>query len=316
MMLSRLIMASLLLFSASAFARAPSIEIKESYTVSSSKILLGDVARLRGFSTAGRARLAKVELAKAPRIGQPKVLRRSFLKTQISSQVGPGVRLKLPKNLRVTRASRTVESTELARRFEVQIRKMMGHHPDDVASVRVSRMRPLQMAKGGKVRFLFSDSERFEGRLNARLEVSEGGRVLSTRGVSAQIELMRNVFVATRSLQRGTMVSPNDFEPRRMPSSRAPRDAVTDMQLLDDAHLVQAIRVGQPLRAQQVRARAVIKRGSKVRVVFERGTTKVTVMAIALADASRGQMFRLRNPSSKKIITAQAVGDNEARLSL
>lgn len=300
----------------SAVAGVPLIKVSSTYSAKAPVVRLGDVALLRGFTPAGRARLAAVELTSAPPVGQPKVLPRAYLKTRIRAEVGPGVKLRLPPTLRIVRASKAFEGPQLAKQFEAAIRKSMPHHPDDVASVRVQQPTRVLVPTGGKIRFTFARGERFDDRVNARLEVVDKTGILSARGVSARVELMRNVFVSVRNLRPGQLVGPNDFEPRRVPASQAPRDAIDDAQWLTDAHVVQAIRAGQPLRSQQVRARPVIKRGAKVRVTVERGTVRLTLRAIAVSSASRGQVVRLRNPSSKKIISARATGDDEARMEL
>ena len=138
-----------LFFVATPALAVPAISVAPRAEVSRSTIRLGDVAKLRGFAKDARARFAKIELGKAPIVGTGKLLPRAFLLSRIrGAGVPPGVRLKLPRRLEVTRKALVLRGSEIRTRIANAIRRKMPHADGDVAGLVVPRVPDLKVPHG------------------------------------------------------------------------------------------------------------------------------------------------------------------------
>ena len=88
--------------------------------------------------------------------------------------------------------------------------------------------------------------------------------------------------------------------------------------MIPDAEAVIGMTARRPLRegaavsSRDVAAPQVIKVGDMVSVAYEDGAISVTLTGKAMAAATLGETVAIQNPSSKKIISALAVGPGQA----
>lgn len=123
-------------------------------------------------------------------------------------------------------------------------------------------------------------------------------------------ELWREGCVLREPATVGTALAADSVEARRFDALRE-RDALPAASIgeLDFARNVPA---GRLLAWRDVIRRPLVRRGQTVDVSATDGTLTVTLRAVALHDAARGEAVRLRNPDSKKDITATVVAESRA----
>ncbi len=130
--------------------------------------------------------------------------------------------------------------------------------------------------------------------------------------VIVRAQLWRDGWTVREPSVRGETVSPSSLEPMRFDALRD-RDAIT---ATDDLDLVysRAIPAGRLLSWRDVARRPLVRRGQLIEVAATDGPLTVTLRAVALADAGRGEVVRVRNPDSRKEFTAQVVSDARAQV--
>jgi flagella basal body P-ring formation protein FlgA len=104
----------------------------------------------------------------------------------------------------------------------------------------------------------------------------------------------------------------SDVEVRRYDALRE-RDALV---LEDTAELdfARAVPVGRLLNRRDVLRRPLVRRGQPIDVVASDGALTVSLRAIALHDAARGDPVRVRNPDSRREFTALVTGVSVAAI--
>ncbi len=104
----------------------------------------------------------------------------------------------------------------------------------------------------------------------------------------------------------------SDLEVRRYDALRE-RDAL----VLDEASeldFARAVPVGRLLTRRDVLRRPLVRRGQPIDVVASDGALTVSLRAIALHDAARGDPVRVRNPDSRREFTALVTGVSVAAI--
>ena len=290
----------------------PSITVGPRAEVSSPTVRLGDVAKIRGFAKDAAARFAAIELGRAPTVGTGKLLPKAFLKTRIrGAGVPPGVRLKLPRRLEVTRKARTVRGSELRARVTAAIRDKMPHADADVAELMVPKLPDLRVPAGAELDVTFAKGERFDGPgITATLEVSDAGKRVQTRRVSARLDIYRQAWGVDTAARRGRNIDAAELVPLRLAASKVPPDAIRTADEAARAKLRRAVRVGEPIRRAWLEVPPMVRRGDRVRMVARRGLVELTAAGEALADARHGDTVRVRNLASRKVVSGRVDSAN------
>ncbi len=141
-------------------------------------------------------------------------------------------------------------------------------------------------------------------------------------GIGAQLAtatqtntVVKQVWVATQPLKRGTLVQPGMFKTTEISVPAHETRFVSDERELTNTELLRDLPVNTPIKMQDLKQAALVKRGQQV-IVSVGGEGKgflITVKAEAQQDGLLGEQIRLKNPESGRSLTAVVTGMNMAR---
>jgi flagella basal body P-ring formation protein FlgA len=141
-------------------------------------------------------------------------------------------------------------------------------------------------------------------------------------GLSAQIATVtqsnlvnKTVWVSTQAIKRGTRVQPGMFKPIEMSVAAHDNRLISDERDLVHTELQRDLPVNSPVRIQDLKPQALVKKGQQVTVSVggEGKGFLITVKAEAQQDGLMGEQIRLKNPESGRSLTAVVTGLNMAR---
>ncbi len=139
------------------------------------------------------------------------------------------------------------------------------------------------------------------------------GRIVSNQSIRVEIEALADVAIATGSLRRGTVLRPEDVELRYQDISRL-KTAIFSLDNLVGKRLKRSVRLGDPLKKDQVEFPPVIKRGEQVIIQARRRGFLLTATGLAKQDGSTGDAIRVTNATSHKEIVCQVVAPGLVRV--
>jgi flagella basal body P-ring formation protein FlgA len=271
-------------------------------------IKLGDIATIRGLDRTRRARLKRVELGLTPVVGLSKYVQRSYIERRIKASIGAGIRITGPNRVEIRRRSTVLRGSWLMQRLRGAIEVRLPYDAKRVAEISIPKLPDVRVPDGASARVTFKRGERFQGDITIEVVIEDDGAAISTRQVSAKIDLFETALTVGQDLRRGHLIQSTDIISTRIAASKMPPDAVTRPELIVGAQLQRRIRPGDTLRQAWLKVPPVIKRGDRVRVVARRGPIRLTTVGQAMNSAARSSFVRVRNMSSKKIVTGRAMG--------
>ena len=118
--------------------------------------------------------------------------------------------------------------------------------------------------------------------------------------------------VLSRSVAKGEILGAPDFSTAPLPASAA-RSALSPSEAAGREAL-RPLRAGQAVRAADVAAPRVIRRGQAVTILFTSGALSINAAGRALSDAAVGEPVRVINLSSNRTLDAVADAAGRARL--
>jgi flagella basal body P-ring formation protein FlgA len=123
-------------------------------------------------------------------------------------------------------------------------------------------------------------------------------------------ELWRDGWCPRDAVRTASRLDPSAMEPRRFDALRQHDALPAD----PDAELdfTRNIPAGRLLTNRDVTRRPLVRRGQNLAVLATDGALTITLHAVALHDAGRGEPVRVRNPDSKKDFVAEVTGESRA----
>ena len=125
--------------------------------------------------------------------------------------------------------------------------------------------------------------------------------------VAAHIDGQVNVLIARHPIPRGTVIQNDslEFVPRRY--SQLNYGYYGSAKLLANMEAKRNIKTGQIVTPNLVRAQKMVLRGEHITIIAQNGGLNLRVKGKALMDGQMGQMIKVKNLNSKKLIYARVI---------
>jgi len=153
------------------------------------------------------------------------------------------------------------------------------------------------------------------GKARIRLAVHAGGQLRRVLSVTVGITEYREIAVATQAIKRGQLLSAGDLKSERRPITGPAQYASLASAIGREAK--RALRPSEAIRPHDIEdsheeSPVLIKYRDTVRLVARRGPLEVTLSAAeALQQGRLGDVIRVRNVESKRVIVGKVVGPGE-----
>jgi flagella basal body P-ring formation protein FlgA len=153
-------------------------------------------------------------------------------------------------------------------------------------------------------------NEDFIGNTSFTVRFYEDDELLGKQTVRARLEVLMDVVVSSRSLRRNTEIGSDDVRVVKRWFARPPVNVVSSPEDVVGKKLRASIKPNTEITGNMVRDIPVVHKGKPVKIVVENGLMGVTTIGMSEQDGMRGELIKVRNLSSKKIIYARVMDDS------
>ncbi len=188
----------------------------------------------------------------------------------------------------------------------------------DVSEIEIAHIGPmngrLQLLPGKVTKVRPSNASHLLGRVVFFLTMQQAKRKPVVQRVNAEVARVLKVVVAKHRLQRHQVVGRDDLEMQTVRIRRKHQRFETDPGVLIGKRMVRSLKKGDAVRLHFVEDAPVILRGEQVTISLEfRGLT-ITSLGKAAEDGLRGEMIKVVNLDSKKVLFGEVVGQGRVRI--
>ncbi len=124
---------------------------------------------------------------------------------------------------------------------------------------------------------------------------------------SAIIKTFDNVVVLTKPIQRGEIINQTHLSIERRETSNLRDDFVTQPEQLEGKEVTRQLGVGTILSLKNLVEPKLIKRGDKVTITTSKPEFSIRMSGVAMMDGARGQLIKVKNQNSGRIINATVI---------
>ncbi len=159
-----------------------------------------------------------------------------------------------------------------------------------------------------RVENLAYDAQR--GRLTADIVAPATGPELTRQQVGARAIDMVELPVLSRRLAQGELIAEADITWVRQPRDRVQAGVVSDVSEMIGKTVRRAVPPNQAVFVRDVREPVVVAKGAAVTILLQSETMTLTASGKALSDGAQGELVRIVNTSSSRVIDAVVTGPN------
>ena len=288
---------------------AHAASLKSDVTVIAPEVTLGDV-----LTDAGNA--SGVRVAPSPAPGERMVLSAGVIGRVATDN---GVDWENPYNLNgvaVTRAGKPVSRAAITKAIgeAIQAQGNGGQKTVQLSATQGTLYVPVDTADAVEVADLAYD--RGTGMFTASVSVpSEGGRTASVTVTGRAIDVI-SIPVLSRPLARGDMITKNDIDWAQISPSQAQGSVIMNDKDLIGKAARRPLRPDLPIREGDVQEPILIGKNTLVTVVAATPNLTLTTIGRSLDDGSAGDVIRVMNTQTHKIVQGTVLSSNEVRVDI
>jgi flagellar basal body P-ring formation protein FlgA len=146
------------------------------------------------------------------------------------------------------------------------------------------------------------------GRKTLQVVLLVAGREFDTVRMTAELRLYDLVVCATRNLARHALLTDDDLKVVELDISMLGSGLLTDPGLATGRRLTTAVRPGMVLQARHLEEPPLVSRGDLVTIRARSGQLEVKAPGEARSTGARGELVRVKNLTSRRIIHAMVQG--------
>jgi flagella basal body P-ring formation protein FlgA len=141
------------------------------------------------------------------------------------------------------------------------------------------------------------------------------GRVVKNISLLGQLEALAQVVVSTKALAKGTILHPDQLTTVTMDLTGL-NGASSQPAALFGKRLTRSLRSGSPVLATMIEELPLVRRGEPVRIVLSAGPMQLTALGLAHSDGRPGEVIRVQNSSSNKILHCRVTAPGQVEVIL
>ena len=187
----------------------------------------------------------------------------------------------------------------------------------EIAELRVVRgADSLDELTGYAVNKIVMDGYAGRNRINFRVGLRD--RRMGTRNiiVETSYNVLVDVFIASRPLVKGAVLTPEDFYSVKQKSSKLPAGAISNKDEIEGKILKTNIGQGVILRSDYLTSHLGIKRGQRVNVMVEGNNVVITTQGILRNDTLIGGVAKVLCDATKKEVSGVLTSPNTVRVKI
>lgn len=149
--------------------------------------------------------------------------------------------------------------------------------------------------------------EHYIGRTSFAVRFRTGDTFVREETIRVRIEVLTDVVASTHGIPRDHILGPGDVTVTSKWMDTATTGVLTDAGEAVGKKAAMRLNAGTEITKQMLRSVPVVKKGEVVRVVLESGPMVISTVGLCQEDGGQGDLVRVQNLTSKKIIFARVM---------
>jgi len=146
------------------------------------------------------------------------------------------------------------------------------------------------------------------------LQLIENSEIKRTATVNCMVKTWERVFRASRNFKNGEVISAMTVIPDTVETSRLKPGYITRISRIENTVTTRRIRHNDIIYDRNIKPKPVIRKGDKIKLIFDDGSLKITVQAKSLGEGAIGDEIYVKNLQSGKRLKAKITRPGEVKI--
>ncbi len=314
-----LILFQICLLQSLVFAQGTTVMIAPEVRVDGTTITLGQVATINGDNEEKNQYLRQLKMGNAPIPGGSFVLTKEVIGMRLGAAGNDlsGVTWLIPDTVTVIGNSQNISAQTLIDKGIHTIRTQVGPNgkQDDLQISLVSRGQDVIVPVGNvTLSTSLPYGIRYNTPVTVMVSVNVNDQSVTKVGLKFNVKLYRQVAVATRQINAREIFTEDSLRYERMDTGQIAAGFFTDKSKILGLMSRRPVTPGMVITDSMVNKPVLIKRGSMVILIALVGSMEVTASGQAMQDGYEGQLIRVKNVNSNKIVLGKVIEENKVQV--
>ena len=292
------------------------VTLKTDVEVGQETLRLKDLAELKGDAKQTQAMGAAV-VANAPQPGQTRFVGGDYIRIRMRQAGFDTSRILFQgaSDVRITRKSAALPVHKIRQAVAATIRSRMPWNDADVTISDIRFDETVQLPTGRLTfRVLPKRNENYLGSTILALHLFVDGEPVRKLWVNATISVVANVVVAQRPLGKHQYIRLEDMAVERRDLATIGNEPITRLEDVLGNRTTRMIYPHTVLQADMIALPPMVKRGDIVKIVADSGSMTITATGLVRQQGRKGDVVRVMNTDSKRIILARVTGPGAVKV--
>jgi flagella basal body P-ring formation protein FlgA len=138
----------------------------------------------------------------------------------------------------------------------------------------------------------------------------KNGSLVRTESVRTRIEVLRDIIISSRALPAGTILMDSDVRTIQKWVRRIHPQSLSSFETTTGKRLTIQLASGVEILSTMLKDTPLVRKGKMVRMVFDNGLMHIVTVGLSEEDGVAGNIVRVKNITSNKIIYARVLSDS------
>ncbi len=188
----------------------------------------------------------------------------------------------------------------------------------DLHTIEIGQIRPMngqaQLLPGTVLQIRPSNPRRLMGRVVFILTMRGAEGKNFVQWVTVDVARIQAVVVTKTALKRHQVIAAEDLEIKDIRFRKKGQTFETEMKDLIGKRMIRSVKSGAPIRMDWVEAAPMIVRGDRITILLEAKGFQMSTLGKAAEDGLHGELIKVMNLDSKKIVLAEVIGEGRVRV--
>jgi flagella basal body P-ring formation protein FlgA len=251
-----------------------------------------------------------IEVVRAPLPGNTRTVRRGEVLRALRDAGYESHGLTIPERTRIRRGAVKVDSEVINRQIREKIESVL---PSGTLIEKLDRIDSFSVPQSGySIEVTWSGDADFRRRVSIPVALVSDGIAFKRLQLAALLELEVELPVASRKLDSGTVIGPDDMERVRLRMTSSPSNLALKAEQVYGRVLRNPVDQGAPFALRSLESVPVVFDQQAVAVEHSIGSIRVTVAGMARMNGAIGDRIRVILSSDNRLVWAVVSGPGKA----
>ena len=295
-------------------AHSKSIVFSAHSEVEGTQILLGDVARFKGFKPEVAGNLYKLKLKNAPKPTKSTTVHKSNIRALLKEQGLSEVKLSFPKKVVVHRSGYSLKEKVVREKIRETLEEELTNYLPAQATFRIEtiRWKGDLLLPTGELRIIIKPANniRWSGSSTVNVIFKVEDEIVKKYSLKITISGQGPLIVAASYLEKGHLITKADLKEVVSAYDTVERGGILDSEQIIGQEVKKPLFMGDVFNKSALQNPTLVVRGELVTIFFTSSNLTITAKGEAIQSGMLGDVVRAKNLETNTILKTLVVDNN------